>query len=71
MARRASAELARLEQITPQAMGNILSGLESRGLVERGADPHDGRRIIMSLTDAGHEMLRHKRDRATARSRTR
>jgi DNA-binding MarR family transcriptional regulator len=57
-----SAELARAEQITPQAMGNTLSGLESRGLIERSADPNDGRRFIMSLTDAGQEMLRHRRD---------
>jgi DNA-binding MarR family transcriptional regulator len=60
-----SAELARAEQITPQAMGNTLSGLESRGFVERSADPHDGRRIIMSLSDAGRDVLRHKRDTRT------
>jgi DNA-binding MarR family transcriptional regulator len=43
-------------------MGNTLSGLESRGFVQRSADPHDGRRIIMSVTDSGREMLRDKRD---------
>ena len=57
-----SAELARIEQITPQAMGNTLAGLEDRGLIERNADPHDGRRIIMSLTDAGRAILRDKRN---------
>ncbi|HEV3359152.1 MAG TPA: MarR family transcriptional regulator [Pseudonocardiaceae bacterium] len=57
-----SAELARAEQITPQAMGNTLSALESRALIERSADPNDGRRIIMSLTEAGQEVLRHKRN---------
>lgn len=61
----ASAELARLEQITPQAMGTTLAGLESRGLIERSADPHDGRRVIASLTDAGRDVLRHKRDART------
>jgi DNA-binding MarR family transcriptional regulator len=60
-----SAELARAEQITPQAMGNTLSGLQSRGFVERSADPHDGRRIIMSLSVAGRDVLRHKRDTRT------
>jgi DNA-binding MarR family transcriptional regulator len=60
-----SAELARLEQITPQAMGTTLAGLEARGLIGRSADPHDGRRIIVSLTDAGREALRHKRDART------
>ncbi|WP_236792615.1 MarR family winged helix-turn-helix transcriptional regulator [Amycolatopsis sp. GM8] len=57
-----AAELARAEQITPQAMGTTLGGLEERGFVERRADPHDGRRIILSLTRSGREVLRHKRD---------
>ncbi|HEY2700147.1 MAG TPA: MarR family transcriptional regulator [Pseudonocardiaceae bacterium] len=57
-----SADLARADQITPQAMGNILAGLESRGLIQRSADPHDGRRIIVSLTEAGHQQQLHKRD---------
>jgi DNA-binding MarR family transcriptional regulator len=57
-----ASELARAEQITPQAMGTTLSGLQERGYVERRPDPHDGRRIIMSLTVAGVEVLRQKRD---------
>jgi DNA-binding MarR family transcriptional regulator len=56
-----SAELARAEQITPQAMATTLGALEQRGLVGRRNDPHDGRRIIMSLTEAGRDMLRRKR----------
>jgi DNA-binding MarR family transcriptional regulator len=54
--------LARLEQISPQSMGATLSALQARGLVERTADPHDGRRIVLSLSDAGLEALRHRRD---------
>jgi DNA-binding MarR family transcriptional regulator len=56
------AELARAEQITPQAVATTLAALEERGLVERRPDPDDRRRIIMSLTEAGVEVLRHKRD---------
>ncbi|EWM11901.1 MarR family winged helix-turn-helix transcriptional regulator [Kutzneria sp. 744] len=56
-----SAELARAEQITPQAMATTLGGLEQRGLVERRNDPHDGRRIIMSASESGREVLRRKR----------
>jgi DNA-binding MarR family transcriptional regulator len=56
-----SAELARAEQITPQAMATTLGGLEQRGLVERRNDPHDGRRIIMSVSNSGRELLRRKR----------
>ena len=57
-----SAALARLEQISPQSMGATLAALEARGLVARNPDPEDGRRAVMSLTDAGREVLRNKRD---------
>jgi DNA-binding MarR family transcriptional regulator len=57
-----SAGLARLEQISPQSMGATLAALESRGLVTRAADPEDGRSVILSLTDAGTEMLRNRRN---------
>ncbi len=56
-----SAALARLEQISPQSMGTTLAALEARGLVARAADPQDGRRVILSLTDAGAERLRNRR----------
>ncbi|GAA1908227.1 MarR family winged helix-turn-helix transcriptional regulator [Streptantibioticus ferralitis] len=57
-----AAELARAEQITPQAMGTTLSGLEGRGLVRRNPDPHDRRRVLVSLTETGLGMLRRKHD---------
>ena len=57
--------LARLEQISPQSMGATLSSLEGRGLVQRAADPQDGRRIVLSLTDAGRQTLRDKRSART------
>ena len=53
-------ELAKAEQISPQAMGVTLSGLEHRGLVERHPDPGDGRRAVMSLTGAGRGAVRDK-----------
>ena len=56
-----SAELARLEQISPQAMGATLAGLEERGLVARSADPSDGRRVVMSVTGAGLDVVRKRR----------
>lgn len=49
-----TAELARREQITPQAMGATIAGLEQRDLVVREPDSVDGRRSILSLTPAGH-----------------
>lgn len=62
-----AAELARAEQISPQAVSTTLGALEARGLIERRADPHDRRQVLMSLTAAGAEVLRHKRDARTQR----
>jgi DNA-binding MarR family transcriptional regulator len=53
--------LAKLEQISPQSMGATLAGLEARGLVARRPDPGDGRRAVMSLTEAGRQVLQDKR----------
>jgi DNA-binding MarR family transcriptional regulator len=57
--------LAKLEQISPQSMGATLGALEERGLVERRADPTDGRRAVISLTDAGRQRLQDKRNART------
>lgn len=57
--------LAKLEQISPQSMGATLGALEARGLVERRPDPEDGRQAIMSLTEAGLQTLRHRRNLRT------
>ena len=37
-----------------------------RGLVQRAADPQDGRRIVLSLTETGRQTLRDKRSARTA-----
>ena len=42
-------------------MGATLAALEARGLVARRPDPADGRRVVLSLTDAGRQALRDKR----------
>jgi DNA-binding MarR family transcriptional regulator len=55
-------ELARMEQISPQSMGATIAALEARGLVGRERDPADGRRVVLSATSAGLEVLRTRRD---------
>lgn len=60
-----AAAMARLEQISPQSMGATLNTLESRGLVERTPDPEDGRRAVLSLTEAGRDALRNRRNART------
>ena len=57
--------LARLEQISPQSMGATLAALESRGLIARHSDPADGRRSVMSVTEAGRQMLGDRRNART------
>src|SRR3984885_1800629 len=53
--------LARAEQISAQSRGATLSTLEARGLVRRQSDPADGRRAVMSVTQAGLSALSDKR----------
>ena len=60
-----SSALAKLEQISPQSMGATLAGLEARGLVARHADPQDGRRVVLSVTEAGQQVLQDKRNART------
>jgi DNA-binding MarR family transcriptional regulator len=57
-----AAGLARLEQISPQSMGTTLGALEARGLVERRPDPDDARQFVLSITEAGMQMLRNRRN---------
>lgn len=57
-----SSALARQEQISPQSMGATLAALEARQLVERRPDPEDGRRAVITVTDAGRQVLRDRRN---------
>ncbi|HTW82495.1 MAG TPA: MarR family transcriptional regulator [Candidatus Sulfotelmatobacter sp.] len=54
-------ELAKLEQISSQSMGATLAALEARGLVARKPDPDDGRRVVVSITGAGRDVVRNRR----------
>ncbi|MBF4607888.1 MarR family winged helix-turn-helix transcriptional regulator [Curtobacterium sp. VKM Ac-1393] len=47
------ADLARAEGVRPQSMGATVQALVDLGLAERQADPTDGRRSIISATQAG------------------
>jgi DNA-binding MarR family transcriptional regulator len=60
-----SSELARQDRISPQSMGATLAALEQRGLIERRRDPDDGRRIVLSITEAGGQVIRDRRNART------
>jgi DNA-binding MarR family transcriptional regulator len=47
--------LAGAERVRPQSMATIVAALDQHGLIERTPDPEDGRRQMVSLTEAGRE----------------
>jgi DNA-binding MarR family transcriptional regulator len=47
-----ASSLARAEGMRPQSIGPIVAALEAAGLVSGALDPTDGRRTILSLTEA-------------------
>jgi DNA-binding MarR family transcriptional regulator len=52
-----TADLARAELITPQAMGGLVARLEEAGCLARRDDAHDARRRLVTLTPAGRKVL--------------
>ncbi|WP_072802197.1 MarR family winged helix-turn-helix transcriptional regulator [Rhodococcoides yunnanense] len=52
-----SAELARNSFVTAQTMGEMVTNLESKGMVARRADASNRRRMHIDLTDAGRQLL--------------
>jgi DNA-binding MarR family transcriptional regulator len=60
-----SSDLARQDRISPQSMGVTVAALEQRGLIARDRDPQDGRRILLSLTEAGRQVVHSRRGART------
>ncbi len=51
-------ELAAAEHVQPQSLTRTLASLEGAALLARGADPGDGRRSLLVITDPGRDALR-------------
>lgn len=63
-------DLAAAEQVRPPTMTRLVTGLERDELVERRADPADGRVQLVAATELGRQILeegRRRRVRALAR----
>jgi DNA-binding MarR family transcriptional regulator len=52
-----TAQLARNSFVTSQSMADMITALETRGLIERHRDSLDRRRLVVALTPAGREFL--------------
>ncbi|MGD7704843.1 MarR family winged helix-turn-helix transcriptional regulator [Microlunatus sp. Y2014] len=59
-------ELAAREHIRPPSMTRTVNALEAAGLVSREVQPTDRRQCMVSLTEAGHEMVTADRRRRDA-----
>lgn len=49
--------LAAVEGVRPQSMAATLAALDQFGLIQRNPDPGDGRRQLVTLTEAGRERV--------------
>jgi DNA-binding MarR family transcriptional regulator len=56
-----ASDLAGAERVRPQSMAATLAVLEERGLIQRRPDPDDGRRLLVSPSEAGKAFLADKR----------
>lgn len=53
-------ELARTSGTTTAHVAKMLRSLEAKGDIRRDADPEDGRRVLVSITEAGRKRLRDR-----------
>jgi len=56
-------EVADIERVSAPSMSRTVASRVELGLVERSDDPDDGRQVILSLTDAGRQVIRETRRR--------
>src|SRR6185437_11706862 len=61
-----SAQLARNSFVTSQSMADMVTALETQGLIKRKRDANDRRRLVLSLTADGRRVLRRFRPKVAA-----
>jgi DNA-binding MarR family transcriptional regulator len=59
-------EIAAVERVKRPTITRTLACLEREGLIDRAADPEDGRSALLSVNGAGRERLRRLRGRKNA-----
>jgi DNA-binding MarR family transcriptional regulator len=58
--------LSEHERVTPPSMNRTVNGLVAAGYASRAGDPEDGRRVSISATDAGRDLIVETRRRRDA-----
>ncbi len=58
--------LAERERVTPPSMNRTLNALEQAGLITREPDPADARKVVVSITPTGRELIIETRRLRTA-----
>lgn len=58
-----SAELARNSFVTNQTMADLVNSLGRQGLILRTRDTQDGRRVLITLTERGTELVTEQAER--------
>lgn len=53
-------QLAEAEHVTAQAVGSVLGVMQRKGLIDRAPDPVDGRKVVVTMTDAGQHAFDHR-----------
>lgn len=53
--------LAARERVQPPSMTRVIASLAELGLVERSAHPTDGRQVVVSLSEAGADIVQADR----------
>jgi DNA-binding MarR family transcriptional regulator len=60
-------ELAAAEGVSQPSMTSLIARLADQGLVQRAADPRDGRAVVLSLSAEGERLLARRREERTTR----
>lgn len=58
--------LSEHERVSPPSMNRTVNALVDASLVSRGSSPHDGRKVLIEITDAGAELVRETKRRREA-----
>ncbi|WP_316824217.1 MarR family transcriptional regulator [Pedobacter miscanthi] len=57
-----AAELAVIEKITPQSMGQVITHLNTLGLIDKTPSDTDKRKVYLSISALGKEMIQQVRN---------